>query len=83
LELGTYSQDEHQKLVDEIDLSQFESIVLVGASFLEIDLPAVNNLQHFEDRSAAKEFILAEDYKQHYFFVKGSRANFLEKIFQI
>lgn len=82
LELGSYSQDEHQKLVDAIDLNQFKSIVLVGASFLEVDLPVVQNLQHFETRSAAKDFILTQNYKKHYFFVKGSRANLLEKIFQ-
>lgn len=82
LELGTYSQNEHQKLVDEIDLNQFESILLVGASFLEIDLPVAKNLQYFEARSAAKDFILTQDYKEHYFFVKGSRGNRLESLFE-
>jgi UDP-N-acetylmuramoyl-tripeptide--D-alanyl-D-alanine ligase len=82
LELGDYSQNEHQKLVNEIDLNQFEAVLLVGASFLEIELPAVKNLQHFETRNAVKEFILAQDYKEHYFFVKGSRGNRLENLFE-
>jgi UDP-N-acetylmuramoyl-tripeptide--D-alanyl-D-alanine ligase len=82
LELGDYSQDEHQKLVDAIDLNQFESILLVGASFLEIDLPIAKNLQYFETRAAANDFILSQNYKKHYFFVKGSRGNRLENIFE-
>lgn len=82
LELGTYSAAEHQGLVDAIDLNQFEAVLLVGASFLEIDLPSAKNLQHFETRNAAKEFVVAQDYKDHYFFVKGSRGNRLENLFE-
>lgn len=82
LELGEYSQNEHQKLVNEIDLKQFEAILLVGASFLDIDLPIAKNLQHFENRTAANDFILNQNYKEHYFFVKGSRGNRLENIFE-
>lgn len=82
LELGEYSQNEHQKLVNEIDLKQFEAILLVGASFLDIDLPIAKNLQHFETRTAVNDFILNQNYKEHYFFVKGSRGNRLENIFE-
>lgn len=82
LELGNYSQEEHQKLVNEIDLAQFESVLLVGASFLEVQLPASKKVQHFEARSAANDFILAQNYKEHYFFVKGSRGNRLEDLFR-
>jgi UDP-N-acetylmuramoyl-tripeptide--D-alanyl-D-alanine ligase len=82
LELGDYSKEEHQKLVNEIDLNQFEQVLLVGASFLDIKLPLDNKLQHFETRNAVNDFLLAQDYKEHYFFVKGSRGNRLEELFQ-
>lgn len=81
LELGDYSQEEHQKLVDAIDLNQFECVLLVGVSFLEIELPVSEKLRHFETRNAAKEFLLARDYQKYYFFVKGSRGNRLEDLF--
>jgi UDP-N-acetylmuramoyl-tripeptide--D-alanyl-D-alanine ligase len=83
LELGDYSQAEHQKLVDDIDLNQFESVLLVGASFLEINLPSTNKLQHFETRTAVKDFMATQGYKEHYFFVKGSRGNRLESLFEV
>jgi UDP-N-acetylmuramoyl-tripeptide--D-alanyl-D-alanine ligase len=82
LELGEYSKEEHQKLVNEIDLNEFEQVLLVGASFLEIDLPVSEKLQHFENRSAVQDFLSTQDYKRHYFFVKGSRGNRLEALFQ-
>lgn len=82
LELGTYSQAEHQSLVDSIDLEQFEQVLLVGASFLEVQLPLSEKLAHFRTRAAAKDFMLQQTYAAYYFFVKGSRGNRLEDLFQ-
>ena len=81
LELGAYSKDEHQQLVNRIDYAQFEKVLLVGESFANIHLPKLGNIQHFETRATAKAFIAAQNYQQRYFFVKGSRGNRLENLF--
>lgn len=82
LELGKYSKLEHQSLVDNIDYTTFEAVYFVGASFEEIILPKVDNLRHFATTHQAQLAIEDANYEGQYIFVKGSRGNKLELIFE-
>jgi UDP-N-acetylmuramoyl-tripeptide--D-alanyl-D-alanine ligase len=84
LELGEYSDEEHQYLLDkQIDYTRFEKVIIIGNEFTKISLPRVENLQHFNDRNEAqlwlKNNMLAD--KKYYIYVKGSRGNRLEEMF--
>ena len=84
LELGEYSDEEHQYLLDkQIDYTRFEKVIIIGNEFTIVSLPGVENLQHFNDRNEAqlwlKNNMLAD--KKYYIYVKGSRGNRLEEIF--
>lgn len=84
LELGKYSQEEHQKLVNAwIDYTQFEQVILMGEAFQAVQLPQAPQLHYFPSRKAlAKNWpdILAGD--ELFVFVKGSRGNRLEDLFK-
>lgn len=84
LELGEYSDEEHQYLLDkQIDYTRFEKVIIIGNEFTKVSLPQVENLQHFNDRKEAEiclQNIIANGEK-YYIYVKGSRGNRLEEMF--
>jgi UDP-N-acetylmuramoyl-tripeptide--D-alanyl-D-alanine ligase len=85
LELGEYSEEEHQYLIDQvIKIEKFEKVILVGNEFFKIKLPKDSRLLHFEKNSSAKD-VLTQQYKNNssFIYVKGSRGNKLEEIFDI
>lgn len=84
LELGEYSDEEHQYLVDkQIDYERFEQIVLIGSEFTKINLPKLENLLHFKDRNDAQLWLKnnMKESENYYVYVKGSRGNRLEELF--
>ncbi|MCH2021164.1 MAG: UDP-N-acetylmuramoyl-tripeptide--D-alanyl-D-alanine ligase [Saprospiraceae bacterium] len=83
LELGDYSKAEHQKLIDSIDVRQFEDVIFIGEAFLGLDIPVCTNLRHFVSRDEAEKYLLSGNYTGKYFFVKGSRDNKLELLMQV
>ncbi|MCH2044999.1 MAG: UDP-N-acetylmuramoyl-tripeptide--D-alanyl-D-alanine ligase [Saprospiraceae bacterium] len=85
LELGDYSQTEHQALLEQIQYDAFEKVILVGNSFDQIQLPNQANLEHFDTAQNAKIYLesLHNLDPKISFFVKGSRGNKLESIFSI
>lgn len=83
LELGEYSQAEHQDLLEQIQYDAFEKVILVGYSFEQIQLPNQANLEHFDTAQHVKTYLesLQNLDPKISFFVKGSRGNKLESIF--
>ncbi|MCP4437351.1 MAG: UDP-N-acetylmuramoyl-tripeptide--D-alanyl-D-alanine ligase [Aureispira sp.] len=81
LELGEYSQTEHQELVDSIDYSHFEQVIFVGEEFTRIQLPSHQNSQHINTTKEAIEWVNGQKWAKKSFFVKGSRGNRLEDLF--
>lgn len=79
-ELGAYALAEHQALVAAIEYNQYRAVWLVGPSFLEVDLP--QTVQHYSTTAALKQVLLAQAYKDCTIFVKGSRSNRLEQLFE-
>lgn len=82
LELGDFSREEHQNLVNSIDWKQFEEVILVGKEFTILNLPTTKNLLHFSDRTEVQKYFQEKKYQGKYIFVKGSRGNRLEAIFE-
>ncbi len=87
LELGAYSQEEHQYLLDKvIDYQKFESVILVGLSFLEVNIPQLPQLLHFRDAHSALAYWPQKSWADKppcFIYVKGSRGNKLEQLFGV
>lgn len=83
LELGSFSQAEHQQLVNSIYTDSFEAVILIGAEFDCIELPAHSNQKHFANRNEAEVYLKQQNFQDQYFFVKGSRSNRLELLMQM
>lgn len=81
LELGEYSDEEHQQLIQSLQVDHFQYIILVGKSFLSIDLPTQPPFRHFATTAQAKEWLQAQPWQPTDFYVKGSRGNRLETLF--
>jgi UDP-N-acetylmuramoyl-tripeptide--D-alanyl-D-alanine ligase len=85
LELGEYSDEEHQYLLDkQIDYTRFEKVIIIGNEFTKVSLPQVENLQHFNERKEAEIWLknMIANREKYYIYVKGSRGNRLEEIFK-
>jgi len=76
LELGDFSQTEHQALLDQLAKEKEIQIFLFGPSFLGLSLPPF--AQHFDHLSELKEALPTSG---HAIYVKGSRGNRLEQLF--
>jgi UDP-N-acetylmuramoyl-tripeptide--D-alanyl-D-alanine ligase len=85
LELGDYSDEEHQFLLDkQIDYTRFEKVILIGNEFTKVKIPDLANVSHFVHRKDA-QLLLKNNFsggENFYIYVKGSRGNRLEELFQ-
>ena len=75
-ELGANSQAEHQAIIDLIPTYPFEKVVLVGKEFENCQ----HNYTYFENSEAAKYWMQQQNFKDHYFLIKGSRGIQMEKL---
>lgn len=78
LELGSYAEEEHQKVVDLIDPSIIEKVILVGRNFQSTISPI--SFLKFENVDQLKEDIDFAEFNNKFVLVKGSRGIKLEKI---
>lgn len=77
LELGEFSKDEHEKIIQQaIDLN-LEQIILVGNEFGKVQ---INGVQHFENVNDLKEWFSKQDFQETHFLLKGSRGIRLEQL---
>jgi UDP-N-acetylmuramoyl-tripeptide--D-alanyl-D-alanine ligase len=82
LELGIYTEEEHQNLVNNfIPYENFDFVLFLGSAFRDIKLKYSNSF-YFENTDELRAALLEKlsDTKYH-IFVKGSRSNKLEKVF--
>jgi UDP-N-acetylmuramoyl-tripeptide--D-alanyl-D-alanine ligase len=77
-ELGNESQQEHQALVNLLELSNWNYVVLVGAEFKAVR----HNYLHFDTVDDATYWYQHLPKENTAFLVKGSRAYTMEKIVQ-
>jgi UDP-N-acetylmuramoyl-tripeptide--D-alanyl-D-alanine ligase len=78
-ELGTYTHQEHEQIIQKAIALKIEQIVLVGKEF-EL-LAKENNMIYFEDSEQARNWFWNQNIKNATILLKGSRLVALEKIF--
>ena len=81
LELGRYSIDEHQKIVNFLSNIDIYKIILIGNFFLEVN--SNKKFIKFATTDQAISYLNKEDFINKNIFVKGSRSNKLEKILDV
>ena len=79
LELGEYSDDEHEKIVKQIENKCFEKVVFVGVQFLKLKDKFVK-YHFFKNIEDLKEDINTNKISDSVILIKGSRGIQLEKI---
>ncbi|MCO5231203.1 MAG: UDP-N-acetylmuramoyl-tripeptide--D-alanyl-D-alanine ligase [Chitinophagales bacterium] len=78
LELGDYSHDEHQHIVDIAERLGLDFLVLVGEEFTNVN--SSSSTLKFKDAISAKEWWSAQDFIDTLILVKGSRGVKLESV---
>lgn len=80
LELGSYSQTEHQNVIDFLTTMSLNQVILVGKLFGQTQYPS--NFLHFTTSNLAKDWYIQQNFTHTLFLIKGSRGIALEKIIQ-
>lgn len=80
LELGDYSTEEHQKIVEQLQTIPLEYVALVGGGFKK--LPPVAGFHIFENSDEAAKDLLKKNFTEILILLKGSRGSKMEKVLQ-
>jgi UDP-N-acetylmuramoyl-tripeptide--D-alanyl-D-alanine ligase len=80
LELGAYSDTEHQLIVNQLLSMELNCVVLVGKAFRQCSLGTTDKIKHFDNSKLAKEWFQQQQFDNMYWLVKGSRAMQLEQL---
>jgi UDP-N-acetylmuramoyl-tripeptide--D-alanyl-D-alanine ligase len=80
MELGTYSQDEHIRIIDMVSDMHLSQRIYVGEGFKM--LQGKSDVLYFENTEQLKEWYNAQHFENTTQLIKGSRKNALEKILQ-
>lgn len=81
-ELGIYSRDEHQLLVDYLIACAFDRTILVGENFASLqNIPM--EWQIFPDTTQLLTYLEAENIAGYTLLIKGSRGNQLERVIDL
>lgn len=81
LELGSYSLQEHQAVIELLKKRNFNQVILVGDNFSKVK----NNIncKHFADTAAASNWLKHQNIKDAFILIKGSRGIELEKLMEV
>ena len=77
-ELGEYSREEHQKLVDRLRESAIDKVILCGENFQNTRLIAPE-WKVYQNTQELLDYLKSEKISEYHILIKGSRANQLEK----
>lgn len=77
-ELGTYSNEEHQALVNMVSYGGFYKGIVVGNEFLNISIPA--NVLHFVSMEDLIDYLSTMPLSGNTILIKGSRGMQMERI---
>jgi UDP-N-acetylmuramoyl-tripeptide--D-alanyl-D-alanine ligase len=78
-ELGKYSVEEHNKLINQLKDLNYTDVLLIGDEFKGLNL---GNFIHFDNLQLLVSFLEKNKYQNRHILVKGSRGNKLEKIIE-
>ena len=77
-ELGKYSQEEHQKLVDRLRESAIDKVILVGERFLYVQSIDPKWFVYMNTQELL-DYLLIDNFSGFHILIKGSRSNQLER----
>jgi UDP-N-acetylmuramoyl-tripeptide--D-alanyl-D-alanine ligase len=77
-ELGEYSREEHQKIIDYVLENAFDKVVLCGEHFQNVR-PAASEWPVFLHTQELLDYLRTETVSGFHILIKGSRTNQLEK----
>jgi UDP-N-acetylmuramoyl-tripeptide--D-alanyl-D-alanine ligase len=77
-ELGEYSMEEHQKLINRLLESNIDKIIICGENFVNIK-PSALNWMFFQYTQDLLDYLKNENISGYYILIKGSRTNQLEE----
>lgn len=78
MELGESSLAEHQSIISLVSQYDWESVVLVGGDYHQLDHPYLN----FENAAEAKAWFSRQDLEGRSILIKGSRSMQMEKVLE-
>ncbi|MEZ2443980.1 UDP-N-acetylmuramoyl-tripeptide--D-alanyl-D-alanine ligase [Chitinophaga sp. RCC_12] len=76
MELGTDSIKEHQDLVNLLERTHWEAVVLVGGDFKKVTHPYI----FLENATEAGKWLQQQQYQDTHILIKGSRSTGMEKV---
>jgi len=76
MELGEDSIKEHQALVDALQRTHWDAVVLVGGDFQKVTHPYI----YLPDALEAKKWLEQQQFTDTYILVKGSRSTGMERV---
>jgi UDP-N-acetylmuramoyl-tripeptide--D-alanyl-D-alanine ligase len=79
-ELGSYSQEEHERIIKRLLDSDLESILLIGEEFGQVNDARV---RQFQDSDSCRKVLEIEPLHDYCILIKGSRSNQLEKLIDV
>jgi UDP-N-acetylmuramoyl-tripeptide--D-alanyl-D-alanine ligase len=81
LELGEKSEDEHVKLLNELESRAFEKVLLVGPQFQKVS--SKSGFRSFSDVNSLISYLKSDPLTGNSILIKGSRGIRLEKIYNL
>jgi UDP-N-acetylmuramoyl-tripeptide--D-alanyl-D-alanine ligase len=81
LELGDKSEEEHYKILNELQSCKVENALLVGPVFQKVS--SESGFKSFQNVAMLLEFLKSESVKGNAILIKGSRGMGLEKVYDL
>ena len=82
LELGTYSDAEHEKIVKYLEKQNLDTVIFIGPHFKKALETSSLKYQWFEDSATAGKWFKAQNFQKFTFLLKGSRGMKVERIIE-
>lgn len=79
-EVGNYSEEEHQKIVEIVENSHFKKAILIGENFYKTQVIRSVKYKSFDD---FKKIFQKNDFVDNIILIKGSRGMALEKVMEL
>lgn len=83
LELGSYAEEEHEKILEFVSKQEFDTVVLIGREFKKAQEKLNLNYTWFPDSNETKNWFEKQNFRDYTLLLKGSRGIAVEKILLI
>ena len=79
LELGEFSLEEHQKVIDYLSIQKAECVLLIGSEFKKVQTEDSNFIK-FDKTDLAIPYLQKKKFQNKTILIKGSRGIALEQL---